>query len=95
MGRASLAVFSSAEGILLHCRGGWENRAAGVARRVGVAGRVGSGLRAEMGEIEIRARVVAGVHRLAELALGVEAVEHDGVNGDDHYVDDDFDDDTD
>ena len=58
----------------------------------GEAGRVGGGLGAQLGEVEVGAGFVADVHALVQFALGVEAVEDDGVDGDCYYFDDDFDD---
>lgn len=45
-----------------------------------------------MGEVEVGAGFVAVVHCLAELALGVVAVEDNAVDGDGDGLDDDFDD---
>jgi hypothetical protein len=56
------------------------------------AGGVGSGLGAQLGEIEVGAGAVAHLHRLPELALGPEAVEDDAVDDDAEDFDDDFDD---
>lgn len=53
---------------------------------------VGGGLGAELGEVEVGAGFVAVVHCLAELALGVVAVEDDTVDGDCDGLHDDFDD---
>lgn len=53
---------------------------------------VGRGLGAELGEVEVGAGAVAEVHRFVEAALGVEAVEDDGVDGDGDDLDGDFDD---
>lgn len=53
---------------------------------------VGGGLGAEVGQVKVRTGFVANVHRLAELAFGPEAVEDDGVDGDDENLDYDFDD---
>ena len=47
---------------------------------------------AELGEVEVGAGFVADGHGLAELALGPEAVEDDGVDDDAEGFDDDFDD---
>ena len=58
----------------------------------GEAGGVGGGLGAQLGEVEVGAGFVADVHALVQFALGVEAVEDDGVDGDCYYFDDDFDD---
>jgi hypothetical protein len=55
-------------------------------------GGVGSRLRAQLREVEIRAGLVADVHALAELALAVEAVKDDGVDGDGDGLDHDLDD---
>lgn len=52
---------------------------------------VGRGLGAELGEVEVGASAVAEVHGFVETALGVEAVEDDGVNGDGDDLDDDLD----
>ena len=57
-----------------------------------VAGGVGGGLGLELGEVEVGAGLVAGVHGLAELVFAVEAVEDDRVDGDGDELDDDFDD---
>lgn len=54
--------------------------------------RVGCGLRAELGEVEIGAGLVTHGHGLAELALGPEAVEDDGVDDDAERLYDDFND---
>ena len=43
---------------------------------------VGGRLAAELSEVEIRASFVANIHGFVELALGPEAIEDDGVNGD-------------
>lgn len=56
------------------------------------AGGVGGGLGAELGEVEVGAGFVAVVHCLAELALGVVAVEDDTVDGNGDSLDDNFDD---
>jgi hypothetical protein len=56
------------------------------------AGGVGGSLGAELGEVEVGAGFVAVVHCLAELALGVVAVEDYAVDGDGDGFDDDFDD---
>jgi hypothetical protein len=48
-------------------------------------------LRAQLGEVQIRAGAITHGHGLAELALGPEAVEDDAVDGDDEDFDDDFD----
>jgi hypothetical protein len=45
-----------------------------------------------LGEVEIGTGAVADGHGLAELALGPEAVEDDGVNDDAEGLDDDFND---
>ena len=60
--------------------------------RLDEAGRVGCGLGAELGEIEVGAGAVAHVHGLAELALAVEAVEDDAVDDDGDGFHHDFDD---
>jgi hypothetical protein len=49
-------------------------------------------LGAQLGEVEVGARFIAVVHCLAELALGVVAVEDDAVDGDGDGLDNDFDD---
>ena len=59
---------------------------------VGETGGVGGGLGAELGEVEVGAGFVADVHALVEFALGVEAVEDDGVDCYRDYFDDDLDD---
>lgn len=65
-------------------------------RRLGAeAGRVGSGLDAQLGEVQVGAGLVAHVHGLVQLALGPVAVEDDAVEGDADDLDDDFDDDAD
>ena len=51
---------------------------------------IGSGLGAELSEIEIRAGFVSDIHRLPELAFRVEAVEDDGIDGDGDSLDDDL-----
>lgn len=58
---------------------------------LGEAGCVGSGLGSQLGKIEIRTSFVAHIHRLVELALGPDAVEDDGVDGDCDYFNDYFD----
>ena len=55
-------------------------------------GGVGSGLRAQLSEIEIRAGAVTDVHALVELTFGPEAVENHGVDGYGDGFNDDFDD---
>ena len=55
------------------------------------AGRVGRGLGAQLGEVEVRAGAVADVHGLVELALGAEPVENDAVKGDGDDFNDDLD----
>ena len=55
------------------------------------AGRVWRGLDAELGQVEIRTSLVAGVHGLVQPSLGVEAVEDNGVDGDSNDFDNDFD----
>lgn len=52
---------------------------------------VGGGLGAELGQVEIRPGLVADVHRLVQSALGVEAVEDDGIDGDGDDLHDDLD----
>ena len=52
---------------------------------------VGRGLDAKLGEVEVGAGFVADVHGLVEAALGVEAVEDYGVDGDGDDFDGDFD----
>jgi len=66
------------------------------SRRLGTeTGGVGSGLGAELGEIEIGSGLVAHVHGLVKLALGPVAVENNAVEGDannlDHKLDDNAD----
>lgn len=51
---------------------------------------VGSGLRAQLGEVEIRAGAVTDVHGLAKTLLGVVSVEDDGVEEDGDALQDDF-----
>ncbi len=63
----------------------------GGARAVEARG-VGRGLGAELGEVEVGAGAVAEVHGFVEAALGVEAVEDDGVDGNGDDLDDDLDD---
>lgn len=66
-------------------------------RRLGASetGRVGSGLAAELGEVEVGPRAVSQVHGLGEAALGVVAVEDDAVQDDADGLNDDLDDDAD
>ena len=76
--------------------GGWKARRLHVSA-VGwgegpEAGGVGRGLRAQLGEVEVRASFVADVHGLAELAFGVVAVEDDAIDDNGDGLDDDFDD---
>lgn len=59
------------------------------------AGGVGSGLGAELGEIEIGAGLVAHVHGLVQLSLGVVPVEDDAVETDADDFHHDLDDDAD
>lgn len=58
-------------------------------------GGVGSGLAAELREIEIGAGTVSHIHGLEEAALGVVAVEDDAVEHDAEDLDDDLNDDAD
>ncbi|KAL2282891.1 hypothetical protein FJTKL_10266 [Diaporthe vaccinii] len=53
---------------------------------------VGGGLRPELCEVEVGAGLVAHVHGLHELSLGVVTVEDDRVQGNGDDLDDDFDD---
>ena len=65
----------------------------GLASDVGIVPwGVGRGLGFELGEVEVRACLVAGVHGLPEFVLRVEAVEDDGVNSDGDEFDNDLDD---
>lgn len=53
---------------------------------------IGSGLTAELGEVEIRAGLVPDIHALSELALAPESIKDDGVDGNGDCLDHDFDD---
>lgn len=75
-----------------HGRGHGSACKAGRARE---ARRVGGGLRAKLGEIEIGASSVSDVHGLVQAALGVVSVEDDAVEQDADDLDDDLDDDAD
>ena len=82
-----LAVFGSILRVVVEVR--WERgRHGGFGEAWGVWGR----LAAQLGEVEVGAGAVAQVHGFVQLALGVEAVEDDGVDGDGDDFDDDFDD---
>lgn len=91
------------EGEVFGCElGGFGVGFAGLGEGVGVvqgggagaleAGGVGRGLGAQLGEVEVGAGAVAEVHGFVEAALGVEAVEDDGVDGDGDDLDGDLDD---
>jgi hypothetical protein len=49
-------------------------------------------LSAELSKIKIRASLIAGIHRLAELPLGVVSVEYDTIDDDGESFYNDFDD---
>lgn len=71
--------------------GGFHVRAVGGGEGA-EAGGVWGGLGAKLGEVQVGAGFVAVVHCLAELALGVVAVEDDAVDGNGDGLDDHFDD---
>jgi hypothetical protein len=70
---------------------GW-SPAAGAWGERSEAGSVGCRLGAELSKIEVGTSLVSHGHGLAELALGPEAVEDDGVDDDAECFNDDFDD---
>lgn len=65
------------------------------ARRAREARRVGGGLRAKLGEIEVGTSSVSDVHGLVQTTLGVVSVKDDAVEQDADDLDDDLDDDAD
>jgi hypothetical protein len=71
---------------------GWWAPAARAGRKRAKAGRVGGGLRTQLGKVEVRTGSVALSHGLPQLLLRPEAVEDDAVDDDAKDFDDDFDD---
>jgi hypothetical protein len=74
---------------------GWWAPAARARRKRAKAGRVGGGLRTQLGKVEVRTGSVALSHGLPQLLLRPEAVEDDAVDDDAKDFDDDFDNGTD
>jgi hypothetical protein len=88
----ALAVLGGRKRVDVHGVAGWWSPAAGARRHGAESGSVRCGLGAELGEVQVRAGLIAGGHGLPELPLGPESVEDDAVDGDAQYFDDDLDD---
>jgi hypothetical protein len=71
---------------------GWWAPAARAGRKRAKAGRVGGGLRTQLGKVKVRTGSVALGHGLPQLLLGPEAVEDNAVDDDAKDFDNDFDD---
>lgn len=79
--RGSLLVLGNWREALLGVRVGIDSEP-GVGLSIGVSGGISAFLFTELGEPKIAAGLVADIHRLAELALGGDAVEGKGIDGD-------------
>jgi hypothetical protein len=77
--------------IVLRVVCGWSPAARAWGER-SKAGSVGCRLGAELSKVDVGTSLVTHGHRFAELALGPEAVEDDGVDDDAERFDNDFDD---